>query len=135
MHLRTYLLHRPGERQPLRGPRRLAQAAASWPSSANPPASSLTGASAASGAAGAGSQGGGEPQEPPSPRCWAAQSLEEARRLVARPSHFRHSLFFNESGAWMTQLADFQGEGGARGRPYRCAAYCAGGPMRHGDGA
>lgn len=25
------------------------------------------------------------------------------------------------------QLADFQGEGGARGRPYRCAAYCADG--------
>lgn len=134
MHLRTYLLHRPGDRQPLRGPRRLAQAAASWPSPGIPsPAPTTT--SAASGASGAGGQGDGEQQGAPGPRQWAQQSLEEARSLVARPSRFRHSLFFGEGQAWLTQLADFQGEGGSRGRPFRCAAYCTGGWPRDAVGA
>lgn len=127
MHVRTFLLHRPGHRQPLRGPRRLAQAAASWPSSSGPAASTLTAPSTASAASGLASQAGGEQQEAPSPAHWAQQSLEEARSLVVHPSRFRHSLFFGEGQAWLTQLADFQGEGGARGRPYRCAAYSAGG--------
>ncbi|KAL4440063.1 hypothetical protein ABPG75_003064 [Micractinium tetrahymenae] len=127
LHLRTFLLHRPGRRQPLRGDRRLAQAAASWPCS-HPSASTLTAASTGSAAAGAaGSREGSEQREVPSPEQWAEQSLQEARQLVAHPSRFRHSLFFGDGHAWLTLQADFQGEGGTRGRPYRCAAYCADG--------
>lgn len=98
LSLRLYLLHRPGERQPLRRARGQGQ----------------------------GGSGGGAAQEQLlAPAEWDVIALEDARRAVAGGRQpCRSSLFYDDSASWLTFHFNFVH--GMEKRPWGCAAFSPG---------
>lgn len=108
-HIRIFLLHRPGDRQPLREQQRLARAMCS--SAANGAWSSTTASQAKAQA----------------PGDWRVRNMEEARRAVATTatlSRSRNSVFYDNDAAWLTGLLDFAHENARR--QWKCAAFSPG---------
>ncbi|KAL4854491.1 Retinoblastoma-binding protein 5 [Chlorella vulgaris] len=109
-HIRIFLLHRPGDRQLLRGQQRLARAAASKATGGEP-----------------GNPAAPAAQQPLAPADWQVHSLESAATAAAAaasaPASRRHknSLFFDDSSAWLTWHLDFTPE--ASRRQWKCAAF------------
>ncbi|KAI3431641.1 hypothetical protein D9Q98_004688 [Chlorella vulgaris] len=109
-HIRIFLLHRPGDRQLLRGQQRLALAAARKAAGGEP-----------------GNPAAPAAQQPLAPADWQVHSLESAAAAAAAaasaPASRRHknSLFFDDSSAWLTWHLDFTPE--LSRRQWKCAAF------------
>lgn len=112
-HIRIFLLHRPGDRQLLRGQQRLALAAARKAAGGEP-----------------GNPAAPAAQQPLAPADWQVHSLESAAAAAAAaasaPASRRHknSLFFDDSSAWLTWHLDFTPE--LSRRQWKCAAFTPG---------
>jgi hypothetical protein len=122
-HLRIYLLHRPGQRQPLRHEQRLARAAESSRGAGGI-------ASAASTAQQQRQAGQAEQQPQPGSHCSGrSYTLDEACRAAAAPcpatQKRRCSVFYDNSAAWLTWQLDLITEA-TRRKPWKCAAFSPG---------
>jgi hypothetical protein len=111
--VRVYLLHRPGDRQPLREYQRLGMAR-------------KAGGPAAGGVLDVAQQQQQQQGQPAPPAAWQVHDLAEARRLASAggQQRSRSSVLHDNASAWLTQLLSFTLDGSPH--PCKCAAYSPG---------